>query len=209
MITLSKFRNTPFFTINALKQVQDLSDNSIYQNIKRWMRKGKIVQLKKGLYVTQKYLEKCGNMDSYLEFVANNLRYPSYLSLEYVLQKYNILSESVFAFTSVSLKTKRSYRNKLGKFLYFQVKRDLFCGYKKKKDNGYEVKIATKSKSLFDYLYYRKSRIQDLEGLRLLRLNLESFNDIEMKKLGKFFSLEGSKKMKSIYKLLIQYKNDT
>jgi hypothetical protein len=54
---------------------------------------------------------------------------PSYLRLEYVLQKYSILSESVFAFTSITVKTGRTYRNDLGDFVYRNIKKDLFSGF--------------------------------------------------------------------------------
>jgi predicted transcriptional regulator of viral defense system len=205
---LGKFNNSPYFSIDALKQAFNLSDNSLYQNIKRWLKNGLIIQLKKGMYVTQKYLDNYGDKNIYLEFLANNLRYPSYLSLEYVLQKYNILTESIYAYISVTLKTKRSYANELGKFLYFQIDSDLFIGYDKVILSGYEVKIANKSKALFDYLYYRKNRIENKNSLESLRINIDNFKRNEIKEFSRYCRLEGSKKMMNIYKFLFK-KNDS
>jgi len=130
---------------------------------------------KKGFYVTSKYYEINKNNKTYIEFIANRLRMPSYLSLEYVLQKYSILSESVFAVTSITVKTGRTYRNDLGNFLYRNIKKDLFSGFDITEKDGFIIKEATKAKALFDWLYLRLIRVQDISAdvLRSFRLNLE------------------------------------
>lgn len=110
---LKKLSRLSYFDKNTLAQFIELSDNSLYAAINRWVKNGKIIQLKKGFYVTGDYLDKMPEKEKYLEFIANKLKFPSYLSLEYVLQKYSVLSESIFSLTSVTLKSKRVFRNKL------------------------------------------------------------------------------------------------
>ena len=88
---LEKINNLSYFDIETLNQVINVSRNSLYANIKRWIKAGRIIQLKKGLYVTNQYINQVRNKQIYLEFLANKLKSPSYLSLQYVLQKYDIL----------------------------------------------------------------------------------------------------------------------
>ncbi len=92
-----------YFTINTLSQIVDISEKSLYSDILRWIKNKKLLILKRGLYVTREYYDKNARKDDYRLFIANKLREPSYVSLEFVLQKYGILSESVFAITSITL----------------------------------------------------------------------------------------------------------
>ena len=149
---LQNLKNLSYFDKNTLAQYVDVAQNSLYSNIKRWLKKGLIIQLKRGLYVTGDYLDKNMGSMSYIELIANRLYEPSYLSGEYVLQQYNILTEAVFAFTSVSLKTRREYENRLGRYIYRSIKRELFTGYTIIQKDDFQIKIATKAKALFDYL---------------------------------------------------------
>jgi hypothetical protein len=104
LINLSKLDSASFFNKETLGRVIETGNNSLYSNIKRWLKKGELIQLKKGLYVTKGYTQAVLDKRNYTEFVANILKQPSYLSGEYVLQKYGMLTESVFGITSVTLK---------------------------------------------------------------------------------------------------------
>jgi len=172
---IKKLEGLSYFDRNAISQYIEVKPNSFSQNINRWINKGILIQLKKGFYVTSKYYEVNKNNKTYIEFIANRLRMPSYLSLEYVLQKYSMLSESVFAVTSITVKTGRTYRNDLGNFVYRNIKKDLFSGFDITEKDGFIIKEATKVKALFDWLYLRLIRVQDINAdfLRSFRLNLE------------------------------------
>src|SRR3990167_7792948 len=172
-----------YFDKNTLSQFVKLSDNSLYANIKRWLKKDLLIQLKKGLYVMAPFVSAQKNITAYTEFIANKLREPSYLSMEYVLQKHNILSESVYGFTSVTLKSKRTYKNKFGLFAYRNIREDLFKGYEIRQTEGYNLRIATKAKALFDYFYYRLLRVKDFDAgfIKSFRLNLHELTNKEKK----------------------------
>lgn len=62
----------------------------------------------------------------------------SYVSLEYVLAKYGFLAESVFAITSITLKTTREYDSEIGDFYYKNIKETLFSGYEYEIENKHE-----------------------------------------------------------------------
>lgn len=193
-----------YFEKNALLQLMDLKPNSLYANIKRWLKKGVIIQLKKGFYVTAEYFDKNEGRDAYFEFIANKLYGPSYLSTEYVLGQHGILAEAVFAFTSVTLKTKRSFANRAGKFIYRNIKDELFDGFEIIDRNGFQIKKATKAKALFDYLYFKLLRIPSIDEplVESFRLNLDSFTKKDMAEFGGHCAKTGMKKFYNLPKLL-------
>lgn len=184
---LKQLENLSYFDLETLAQVTELEGNTLYKNISRWIKQGSIIQLKRGLYTTQNFASK-QDAGSYLEFISNKLRYPSYLSLEYVLGKYQILTESVYTYTSVTQKSTRVYANTLGVFSYRSISSVLFTGFKIVKENDFEIAIASKSKALFDFLYlkfYRKSKISR-EMIDEQRLNLDEFTKEEIKDFASF-----------------------
>lgn len=179
---LEQFNNASFVTKSTLFQVYGISDNALSENIKRWLKKGLLIQLKKGVYVTSKFYHTVSNRQSYIEFVANVLKNPSYLSTEYVLQKYSMLTESVFAVTSVSRKKTRQYHNALGTFQYASIKENLFTGFYTIERDGLPILQATKAKALFDFLYFRIWRSPDINKslIESYRLNLSEFSKIDL-----------------------------
>ncbi|MDI6731919.1 MAG: hypothetical protein QME05_05015 [Candidatus Margulisbacteria bacterium] len=185
-----------YFDKSTLRQFIELSDNSLYANIKRWLKQGQIIKLKNGFYVTNNYLLSRENKEIYLEFIANKLREPSYLSLEYVLQSYGMLTEAVYSFTSVTLKSKNSYSNKLGRFSYRNIKEPLFTGFDLIEKGGYQVKIATKAKALFDYLYFKFRPLPKItkEEFSSLRLNLDGFLKSDAIEFARYTNKAGLKK---------------
>lgn len=202
---LNKISNLSYFNTNTLSLIYpELSKNSLYSNIKRWIKKGQLVQIKKGMYVTKEYVLTVQDKSSYKEFLANKIKYPSYLSTEYVLQKYSILSDAVYAYTSVTLKSKNTYNNKFGRYIYRNITRKLFVGYEIKKVGGYEINEATKAKALFDYLYLKLYRIQNIMGgvLLDLRLNLDEFGKTDMEEFEKYCELTDIKKYRDLPNIL-------
>ena len=207
---LKQLENLSFFDVSAVAQVTSLQGEYLYESISRWIKSGILLQLKKGFYVTNNYYENLPEKTSYAEFLANKIKYPSYLSLEYVLSKNSILSESVYTYTSLTKKTPNIYTNTLGTFSYRNISEKLFLGFEIIDKDGFEIAIATKSKALFDYLYlkfFRKSEItkKDLEELRL---NLESFNKKEIKEFSYYCKLTNIAIYKKLPNLLFE-KNDS
>jgi predicted transcriptional regulator of viral defense system len=202
---LSKISNLSYFDTNTLSLIYpELSKNSLYSNIKRWIKKGQLIQIKKGMYVTKEYVLNVQDKSSYKEFLANKIKYPSYLSTEYVLQKYSILSDAVYAYTSVTLKSKNTYTNELGRYIYRSITRKLFIGYEIKEVGGYEIKEATQAKALFDYLYLKLYRIRNIteDVLLDLRLNLEELDERDMKEFEEYCKLTGIEKYTNLPNIL-------
>lgn len=210
LANLSKLNSASFFTKETLQRVVEVKDNSLYSNIKRWLKNGELIQLKRGVYVAKRYIQSLAEKQSYTEFVANILKQPSYLSGEYVLQKYSMLTESVYTITSVTLKRTGKYENLLGTYIYSNIKRGLFTGFKITSKDGYEIKEATKAKALFDFLYFRLWHLPQItkDYIESLRLNLEEMQVSDYEELNSYIKLVNLKKFESLMTILKQLAYD-
>jgi predicted transcriptional regulator of viral defense system len=180
-----------------------LGENRKYLNIilSRCVKRGVVAHLRKDLYVTRSYLnqaERRGIFSEYVEFVANKLYSPSYLSLDYVLHEHNLLTEIPRNITSVGLRKTDHFSNNLGNFIYHKIKEKLFMGFKVVTKGEFSILKATKAKALFDFLYFRKRLLVNHKAVAALRLNLEEFTKSDFKELSGYIIKEGSIKMQEI-----------
>lgn len=180
-----------------------LGEKRLYLNIilSRFVKRGVLLRLRKNLYVAKSYLDRAerkGIFSDYVEFIANKLYSPSYLTLEYVLHENNLLTELPRNMTSVGMRKTDHFSNELGNFIYHAIKDDLFCGFKVIKKGNFSILKATKAKALFDFLYFRKRLLVDRKAIEALRLNLDEFNKGDFKELEGYVAKEGSVKMKEI-----------
>lgn len=201
---LETAKNLPLFSIDDLIS---LGEDKKYLRIflHRLAKKKKIISLKRGLYVSRDYLDqaqKKGIFNNYLNFLGSALYSPSYLSLEYVLSRYNILTEFSQHFTLVTKNKTAKYVNELGLFVYHHVKDDLFCGFKTIREENFIIYEASKAKALFDFLYLRKNMLVNRQTIDELRLNLENLSSRDFAELEKYVKLENSKKLREIFNYL-------
>ncbi|MCR4794007.1 hypothetical protein [Ruminococcus sp.] len=116
--------------------------------ILRMKNDGKIFQLTRGIYETDK------NVQGYC--LAGAIFGPSYLSFDYALSSYGLIPEAVYAYTSATFSKKKAkeYDNLFGHFTYRDVPSDVYpFGIVIKEENGYVYQIATPEKALCDKLY--------------------------------------------------------
>ena len=189
--------DVPYFRISHLEVfLPNVKRTSLYRAITRWTKKGIIIKLKKGYYVTKEYVEKHRMEKEYWYYLGNILRYPSYVSGVYVLQHYHILTEVTYPITSITTKSTRAYSNPLGDFIYYSITPSLYTGYKRLFYYNEPIYVATKAKALFDYLYmkYGKSKATREHIIVKERLNLESFT-VAQKKEFKSYCVMSRKKV--------------
>lgn len=194
--------NKPYLTKIELSILLEKTGKNLDKKISQLIRNEYLVPLKNGLYTTKICLLKAPK--NFGEFVSNVLYYPSYLSLEYVLQKENLIPESVMVYSSVTNKITRFFKNSLGQFSYRKIKTPFFSGYQEVDFwQNYKIKIATPAKALFDFLYLKKFG-QDLktEILVDLRLNFEVLSKKDLEEFASYVSLAISPKMENILKIL-------
>ena len=184
---LDKLSNLFIFTKETLRQLEE-DDNRLDFNIKYWLRNEKIVALKNGLYVLKEKWEKETDKDGYLEYIANQLYQPSYISGEYVMSKYGLLTEAVFGITSITTKNTTTFINNLGSFSYYSVSPAFFLGYEVKKIGAFSITKAKKSKAVFDFLYLRfiKNTPINKKIVAELRINWENLTREEFKELANY-----------------------
>lgn len=197
-------KGLPVFTLDDLASIET---NKEYLRIllSRHVQVGTVVRLKKGLYVAKEYLngvEKAGRLPVYAEFLTNILYEPSYLSLEYVLHQHSVITESPMTVTAVSRKKTSTFRTSFGTYAYHSIAPTLFTGFTTKRDGEYLISRASLAKALFDFLYFRKMLLTSAEVVKELRLNLNSVSKRDKIELAGYIALEGSARMKNIYRIL-------
>lgn len=193
--------NKPYLTKIELSLLLKKKRKNLDKKVSQLMRNEVLIPLKRGLYTSRIFYLK--NKENIEEYLSNIIYYPSYLSLEYVLAKEGIIPEAVFSYTCVTLKTTRRFVNKLGQFSYKKIKEKLFTGfYQKDYLEDYKIKIATKAKALFDFLYFKS--FKSLNGIDDLRINWENVGDKDLQEFLNYVNLSESRKMRKIYKFILK-----
>lgn len=191
------------FNKNVLRPLEKNS-STLSANINYWLKQKKIIGLKNGWYILADKYRQVSDKDGYLEYIANQLLQPSYLSAEYVLAKYQVLSEPVNALTSITSKTGREIINDLGAFRYYSLTPRLFLGYKIGSFQGAPVFEAEKAKALFDFLYLRflKSRPISVGALADLRLNWENISREDFRKAEEYLKLAKNQRLIVLFSII-------
>ena len=198
-------KGLPFFSIDQLTGL-DLKPTYLRIFLSRYESSGKLVRLKKGMYVTQAYLdtlEKRNSLVGYDEFLSGIIYKPTYLSFEYVLYQYNLLTEIPTNFTCATTNKTMSFQNAFGNFFYHSLKKELFTGYRTIFKNEWIIYKASKAKAVFDFLYIRKNSLLNVETLEELRLNLTELTKKDKTEIEKYGKMIRSKKMTWILKELM------
>jgi len=197
-----ELNSLPYFTLSQVSlYYKNKKEASIL--ISNRLRQKKIHSIREWVYVSDEKLKEIvltWKITQFSEFSATNLIYvPSYLSLEYVLFKNNIIIENVYTFTLVTTKKTAKFSNSLWTFIYRSIKWDFFWDYEIKDENWFKYYQATPEKALFDYLYFKKDFVFDSDYVEELRINRENVN---FKKLEKLIKKYKSKKMERIFNFI-------
>ncbi len=210
---LKKLLFSPFFTTRDVAGFLPLlKKESVYRKITRWLKKGEIIKLKKGFFVTKHYKDKHIGEPSFVAFLANSLRRPSYVSGVYVLQSRGVMVEATYPITSITTKATRSYANNWREFVYHSIAPRLYVGYSRSFYIDHPVYIATLAKALFDYFYikYSKTRFSANDILTRERLNLDMFKAKDIKEFKDFCELSKNNVLIELSKKLFlkKYQNE-
>lgn len=151
--------------------------SGIKVQITRWLKSGKLVQLKRGVYLLA---EPYMGIDILASHVASVLKKPSYISLEKALEFHGLIPEAVKVYTCVTTKRAARFVNSVGDFDYRHIQRSLFWGYESINNKKQTAFMATAEKALLDLFYLRHINVtlDYLEGLRL-----QNGENINMKRL--------------------------
>lgn len=196
-----ELESLPYFTKSQASLLIGKSGRNLDGKLAQLSRLGYLVSLKKNLYTTDAYLNSV-DRPHYTEFVANTLRSPSYLSLEYVLAKTGLIPEGIFSLESITLKSSRAFSNSLGNFVYHSIKPLLFTGYRQIEWDDKIILEATPAKALFDWLYLKKMTDPKVELTSDLRLNWNQFSSVDYEEFIKYVNLSNSPKMTAVSRII-------
>lgn len=158
-----------------------VSGADVRRQLSRWTRSGRIVQLRRGLYMLGEPYRKA---QPHPFLAANLMKRASYVSLQSALRRHGLIPEDVPAVTSVTTGRPEKVSNPLGDFIFKHVKPSWFSGYGRiGLGRGQEAFVAEPEKALLDLIYLTPGadgpdyldelRLQNLHALdpgRLLRL---------------------------------------
>ena len=194
----------PYFSIENLR-ITGIDPQYLKILLYRQVRAAKIIRLKRGVYVSQRYIDTIktkGRISTLLEFLACVLYPPAYLSGEYVMHGYNLLTELPQNFTLMTRNKTARFSNPLSNFIYHSLQERLFIGFTSIRENSFTILKASKAKALFDFLYLRKDIIGSKKEFDELRLNLEVLSSRDKKEFKRYIALYGSPKMKRMYSMM-------
>ncbi len=162
--------NEPVFT-SAIIRTRGISTRKIRLQLVRWVKGGRLVQLRRGVYMpAEPYLKA----EPHPFLAANILKRASYVSLQSALAYHGLIPESVPTVTSVTTRRPESLSTPMGRFIFKHVRRSMFHGFRAievaPRQTAY---VALPEKALLDLIYLTPKA--DTEGyLEELRLgNLE------------------------------------
>ena len=145
-------------------------DSSAFSvQLSRWVQSGKLVQLRRGLYVLP---QNFGGSEIPAAQVANYLIRPSYVSLEYALALAGLIPETVHVVQSVTTKRPAAFDTVLGHFRYHYVKPTWFFGYDERDVPGGRAFVARPEKALLDLFHLSPGEwtVARIDELRLQNL---------------------------------------
>ncbi len=170
-----------YFSINDLRKVSKANDNVLKVSLSKLVKAGEIQRIVYGYYTLDLI-----NVD--LDVFALEYYAPSYLSFEWALGYYGILSQQSHSITLATTRRGKSVDIENNMLIYRHIQKKHFWGFVKK-DN---ILIAEPEKAFLDqaYLSLNGAGIFDSEEMNLDILNkiklkkyLKKFNDKRLEKL--------------------------
>ena len=195
---LSIVGEEPVFSSSLLK-VGDVLQARIEVQLSRWVKAGRILQLRRGLYVLVQPYRK---VEPHPFLLANALTRASYVSLQSALAHYGLIPEHVPVVTSVTTGRTGRRQTALGSFVFRHVKHDMFHGFQKVQvAAGQEAYVAQPEKALLD-LVYLSSGGDDPKCLHELRL--QNTEILETAVLTELVERNGKPKLKRALQVILR-----
>ncbi|MEW6094677.1 MAG: hypothetical protein AB1531_12015 [Chloroflexota bacterium] len=202
---LASFESFPYFTIEGFRQSAGMdSPEQVRLLLHRWIRAGHILPLKKGIYMTRRFYEQHRAEAAFTPAMSAIILPQSYVSLEFILQRYNLLTEVTYPLTALTPKNTRRVDNPLGTFWYRHLRPALYHGFVIYEYHGLRYAEASLAKALFDYLLLRPlpRLLFTLNLAGELRLNMDEFPAPERAAFQQLVADANSPKMERVFKNL-------
>lgn len=173
------FQNRPFFETAEIRLAFNESPMQIEARLSRWVREGKIIQLRRKKYLL---VQEYQRQEASLGYISNFIYRPSYISLRTALEIYGLIPEAVEVQEAVSTRKTAKWKTPIGTFKYYSIKKERFWGYrtypetKKQIPKQQQFLLAVPEKTLLDIFYlmegeWTKERIYEMrfQGLDIIK----------------------------------------
>lgn len=165
---------------SAILKVGNVAAEEIQMQLIRWVKAGKIIQLRRGLYALAEPYQK---VTPHPFLVANQLKKASYISLQSALAHYGMIPEYVPAVTSVTTGRPEQLRTKLGVYIFRHIKKTFFKGFREIEVAPAQFAfVAAPEKAILDLIYLTprgdtKGYLSELRLQNLDKMNLSLLVD--------------------------------
>jgi len=177
----NELKDFPVFSLNDIRNIEP---DFHRRRLNEWQDKGFIKKIVRNYYM----FSDMEISEETLFKIANQIYYPSYISLETALSYYHLIPESIYGITSITTRKTYHFKTFLGEIHYRSISPKLFFGYRLIQEKRYHIKIASIEKSLLDF-FYLHSDLKTKQDFESLRINQEMIlEQVDEKKL--FKSLE-------------------
>lgn len=174
------------------------SDSRRYGLMKRALKSGEIIRLRRGIYCLSKKHQRRGiNLFN----LSQRLYGPSFISLESALSHHGWIPEAVFSTTCVCMKKSLSFKTPIGSFDYSHVPAVVFYeGVERIEENNDAYFMARPWKALCDYVYIYKKEWTSIDPLiKSLRVDRQEIRQAGSQEL---LSLRNNIKSKRVYRFI-------
>ena len=162
----------------------DVRTEYIRLQLDRWIKAGKIHQLRRGIYLLAAPYQK---KKPHPFLVANRLQKPSYVSMQSALSFYGMIPDIVNETVSVTPVRNERLNTHLGVFEFRHINKNYFGGYHLLDIAGQKAFVATPEKAILDLIYLQPGGDTPAFISELRLQNLENLNIEELRKQGKLF----------------------
>ena len=122
---LNLIGNEPVFS-SAVLLAGPVRPADIRQQLSRWVKSGRLIQLRRGLYAVADPYRK---MNPHPFVLSNRLKDASYVSLQSALAHHGLIPEAVPVVTAVTTGRPETVRTGFGSFLFRHLQPRFFWGY--------------------------------------------------------------------------------
>jgi len=167
--------------------------------LSRWVKAGKLIQLRKGLYTLAQPYRKVA---PHPFVIANAMKKASYVSLQSALAFHGMVPEHVPTVTSTTTQRPEQVNTPLGRFFFRHIKKDWFYGYRQTDlGQGQRAFVAVPEKALLDLVYLTPdSADRDF----LMELRLQNLEQLDSQVVLDMANAGGSKKLSLAGRLIAE-----
>jgi len=196
-----------YISSGDLRPVLDSTLNSLHSLLKRAVKEGILIRLKRDFYLISRKIQK---IKPEAFEIASLLYGPSYISMESALSFHGWIPESVPTINSACSKRTKKFETFLGNFSYFNIPISIFhVGVSSKHNDFSKVNacflIADPWKAIADYIYLKKRTWTNVIALSNdLRIELDLIQHSDLNLLAKLSKIYPSKRVRKVLQILSQ-----